>query len=155
MELKELKKKYADLSKKYDLPDFDKLNLDFEIDKLDRDSDMLLRVVRKMMMEKLVNSVNFLEMLLNPGNSPRMYLPYIKSMSVVDLNLIDDLYTKLSKLTLSSLELEIESSEVKEAELIKKSFDEWNFLKTDFKKLIGSIRKPRTVVGKKERSYFG
>ena len=70
MGLKELKKKYADLSKKYKLPNFVNLNEDFEVEKIERDTDLLLKAIRKVMMEKIVNSMSFLEMLLNPVNSP-------------------------------------------------------------------------------------
>ena len=89
MDLKELKKHYEILSKKYKLPSFKELNEDFDIEKIDKESDILLKVVRKVMMEKIVNSLGFIEMLLNPMNSPRMYHAYLNSMSVEDKKAID------------------------------------------------------------------
>lgn len=154
MELKDFKKDYSKYIEKYKLPKFEELNEDFEIDKLEKDTDYLLRAIRKLMMEKIVNSVNFLEMLLNPVNMPRMYLPYIKTMSMEDKQVIDSLYDSLAKLTLISLDLEIGFSEDGEAELIKKIFSEWRVLKPDFKKIISGINNPRAAV-KRERSYFG
>lgn len=154
MELKELKKEYTKLEKKYKLPKFGDLNRDFEVDKLEKNTDLLLRAIRKLMMEKIVNSMSFLEMLVNPVNAPRMYIPYIRTMTAEDKKTINKIYVELAGLTLSSLELEIESNEKNEAELIKKAFDVWQSTKTEFRTIIDDIKKPRNFE-KKERSYFG
>lgn len=155
MDLNNLKKNYEQSSKKYKLPSFNALNIDFEIDKLDKNTDFLLRTIRKLMMEKVVNSINFLEMLLSPINTPRMYLSYIRTMSVEDKNIIDKIYSNLADLTLFSLDLEIDSTEKKEADLIQKVFNEWNSLKPLFRQLLNNVKKPKNSVIKKERSYFG
>ena len=155
MELNYLKKEYKKLAEKYKIPKFEDLNRDFEIDKFDKNTDFLLRAVRKMMMEKIVNSINFLEMLLNPVNIPRMYLPYIKTMNVDDKKIIDEMYGILAQLTLMSLDLEIENSEKGEAELIGRVFKEWQGLKPNFKRIVGNIKKPKEFVNKREAGYFG
>jgi len=155
MELKDLKSEYEKLARKYGLPSFEEIVLDFEIDKLEKDTEFLLRAIRKSMMEKIVNSINFLEMLLNPINTPRMYLPFIRTMSNEDRKFIDGIYGALADLTLLSLDLEIDSNDKAEAELIKKVFDEWKELKPNFKVIISNIKKPKNFVNKKERSYFG
>jgi len=154
MGLKELKKKYADLSKKYKLPNFVNLNEDFEVEKIERDTDLLLKAIRKVMMEKIVNSMSFLEMLLNPVNSPRMYHPFIRTMGNEDKSKIDSLYISFADLSLISLDLEIRSDEAKEAELISHVFKKWNELKPLFCELLSNVKKPRDFV-KKERTYFG
>lgn len=154
MKLKELKKEYLRLEKKYKLPKFIELNRDFEIDKLDKDTDLLLRAVRKLMMEKIVNSMSFLEMLVNPVNAPRMYIPYVRTMSLEDRKIIDKIYVELAGLTLLSLELEIESNEKNEADVIKRAFSVWQGLKPVFRIILNNIKKPRNFE-KRERSYFG
>jgi len=154
MELADLKKQYEPLSKKHKLPSFEKLNEDFEIDKIDRETDFLLRLVRKSMMEKIINSLGFVEMLLNPVNAPRLYLGYIKSISQEDKEKIDKIYEALADLSLSSLSLELSSDESKEAELIQKIFSKWNELKTDFKKIMDDMKNPKALT-KKEKSYYG
>ena len=155
MELKDFKKEYERLAKKYKMPEFNELNKDFEIDKLDKDTDNLLRAIRKVIMEKVVNSMSFLEMLVNPVNAPRMYLPFIQTMSIEDRKAIDNIYSSLADLSLLSLELEISSLEEEEAKLIKTSFSKWNELKPLFKQILQNIKKPRSFVNRKERSYFG
>ena len=153
-ELAELKKKYNEHEKKFNIPSFEKLNEDFEIDKIDKESECFLRVVRKVMMEKIVNSLNFLDMLSNPVNAPRIYYSFLKGMGSEDKKAIDEIYIKLGQLSIESLALEIEYDEKKEAEMIKRSFNDWNSAKPKFKKLMEHIKKPNGEI-KKERSYYG
>ena len=155
MEVEEFKKKYLQIGKRHKLPSFDELNLDFEIDKLDKDSDNLLRAIRKIMMEKIVNSMGFLEMLVNPVNAPRMYIPYVRTMSVEDKKIIDEIYSSLAELSVLSLELEIYSGEGEEAVLINSVFEKWKEIKPKFRQILKSMKAPRNFSEKKERSYFG
>ncbi len=156
MKLEILKNTYEKFVKKYDLPSYDELNSEFEIEKLDREIDKILRAFRKLIMEKIVNSMTFLEMLINPINSPRMYLPYISSMSIDDKKIIDSTYSELADLSLLSLDLEIDSNEKGEADLIKKVYDKWVSLKPRFRKILENMKKPRDFNNnKKDRSYFG
>ena len=154
LSLKELKEIYSALEKKYSLPSFEELNENFEIDKIDREREHILRAVRKSMMDKIVNFTGFFEMLLNPVNAPRLYAPFISSMSAEDKKLIDSVYDKLGDLSLESFELEVDYSEEKEGEMIKKVSKTWNSLKSDLKKIFGHVKKPESL-GKKERGYFG
>ncbi len=155
MELKDLKTHYEKLETKYKLPSFKDLNESFEIDKIERESDTLLRVIRKVMMEKIVNSLGFLEMLLNPMSIPRMYMSFIKAMNVEDKKLIEKIYNDFSELSLGSLECEVDYSEKVEAELIKKVFKKWQELKPEFRKIFSKIKLPVNNNSTRERSYFG
>lgn len=154
MELEKIKKEYEKFLKKYKLPDFNALNEEFEIEKLERESETILRAVRKVMMEKIVNSLGFLEMLLTPMNAPRMYFAYIKTMSSGDKQKIEKMYSLLSDMSLIALEREIEYSEKGEAELINSLFKGWNEIKRDFVKIVENIKKPNNQIAKKEKSYF-
>ena len=155
MEVKELKKKFEELEKKYKLPSFAELDENFEIFKIDRESDALLRAVRKQMMEKIVNSVGFVEMLLNPVNVPRMYFAYMKTMVMEDKNVLEKIYSAFSELIVSSLQAEVDYNEKNEAELIKKINQIWKANKNGFVKILENVKKPNGVLSKKERSYFG
>src|SRR3989344_7789009 len=155
MELKDLKVNYGKVEAKYKLPSFKELNENFEIDKIDRESDTLLRVIRKVMMEKIVNSLGFLEMLLNPMNIPRMYLPFIKAMNSDDKQIMEKIYAGFSELSLGSLQSEVDYSEKGEAELIKKVFKKWQELKPEFRKIFEKIKNPGNGDIRKERTYFG
>jgi len=153
-ELNDLKKVYEDTARNHKLPGFKELNEDFEIEKIEKESNYLLRQVRKIMMEKIVNTMQFLEMIVNPMNAPRMYIPYIKSLGVEDRAGIDRIYGNFADLVVLSLELEIGCDEKKEAELINTIFKSWNDSKPALKKIFENIRKPNNSA-KKERNYFG
>lgn len=154
MNLAELTEKYGILEKKYKLPSFFALNEDFEIEKIRKGQETLLRTVRKTMMEKLVNSLGFVESLLNPINAPRMYLPYLKGMTAEDKKELDRLYSVISDIVIASLRLEIDYSEKDEAEMIIRIAKDWNSIKPSFRKVIDSMQKPVSNVTK-EKSYFG
>ena len=155
MEFYDLRKSYDVLVKKYKLPSFVEVDADFEIHKIDRESETLLRSVRKQMMEKIVNSVGFVEMLLSGMNAPRMYFTYIKTMPSEDRKAMEDIYREFSSLIISSLELEVDYSEANEAELVKKIMKTWEGARKGFKKVLHNIQKPSSSEKKKERSYFG
>jgi hypothetical protein len=66
--LEELKKAYAALQKRYGLPKFDELDIEFEIRKIDYDL-FIVKEVRRVMMQKLDFMVAVLEPILNPSPS--------------------------------------------------------------------------------------
>jgi hypothetical protein len=155
MDLAELKEGYSEVEKIYSLPSFNELDENFEISKIESESDTLIKFVRKTMMDKVLNSLNFIEMLLNPMNAPRMYLGYLKNLTEKDSVSMEKIYSEFSELSILSLEREIDYDEKLEAELIKRIFEKWNFVKPDFRQIFASIKLPRTIEKKTERSYFG
>src|SRR3989338_5154417 len=155
MEYADVKKKYGSLAMKHSLPDFKDLSEQFELEKIDVDSDCFARIIRKTMMDKIVNSLSFLDMLLNPVNAPRIYLTFIKGMSIEDRKIIEKIYDLFGSLSLSCLALELDYSEKKEAEMIKKIYKEWEGIRKDFIELMNNIAKPKSSIAKKEKSYFG
>jgi hypothetical protein len=155
MELKEIKREYEVLAKKYSLPNFKQLNEEFEVERINHESETVLRAVRKAVMEKMINMLGFLEMFINPVNVPRMYIPYIKSISAADKKEIDKIYDDVSALTMEGLDYEVDYSEEGEAKLIKKTFDMWNSVKPSLRKILANMRKPVADDSKKERSYYG
>ncbi|MEM4259403.1 MAG: hypothetical protein QXS38_01400 [Candidatus Pacearchaeota archaeon] len=155
MDLTDLKKRYAVLEKKYKLPDFKELNENFEIEKIRKGQETLLRTIRKTMMEKIINSMGFIETLINPINAPRIYLVYIKSMSSDDRKDIEKIYSSLSDLVIGSLGLEIDYEEEREAEMIKRIAKSWDSIKPLFRKIVKNMQKPVSSSSSKEKSYFG
>lgn len=146
---------YDGLAKQYELPNFKILNTDFELEKINQESVTILRVVRKTMMDKIVNTISFLEMLLNPVNAPRIYIPYLKVMTVEDRNVLDKLYSTFGKLSLQTLPLEIDYSEKDEAVMIKNIYKTWEENKKSLKLILLKVATPTTGFIKREKSYFG
>ncbi|MCH7568884.1 MAG: hypothetical protein IIA87_05695 [Nanoarchaeota archaeon] len=156
MKLKELKEGYAKLSKKYNLPDFKKLNEAFEIDRIERDTDNVLREIRKTMMDKIIGYIRFVEMLINPAQAPPIFMIFVKEISVRDRGVFENVYKNLIELELSSLKLEIDYSEVGEAETIKNIFQTWDNLKPDLRSVLDIMKKNlNSSPSKKEKGYFG
>jgi len=155
--LAKIKNQYISLQKKYKLPSFSELNEDFEIEKLqERETDFLLRNVRRMITEKISNVLRFLELILNPSETPTPLFVFamLKNISPETRKEIEVLYRKLSSIELSSLSLDINYNEKKEAELIKGIVKSWPKIKEG----LGNITEKLEMAWSKEkpeRKYLG
>ena len=107
------------------------------------------------MIDKIINSLSFVEMILQQVNAPRMYQPFFKTMTQKDHETLQAIYEKLSVLSLISLNLEVDSNEKKECEAIKTIVETWNSVKPQFSIILEHIRNPPSPEAKKEKSYFG
>jgi dsDNA-specific endonuclease/ATPase MutS2 len=155
MELKSIKKEYDALARKYNLPNFSKLNEELEVERVNHETETVLRAVRKAMMEKIINMLGFLEMFINPVNVPRMYMPYIKAIDVEDKKEIDTIYEDFSAITMEGLDLEVDYSEKAEADFIRKVFEKWNSVKPSMRSIMANMRRPKSEDNKRERNYYG
>lgn len=151
----ELKKQYSALAQKHSLPRFEKLNEDFEIEKIVLETEIPLKVIRRIIIEKIGNYMNFFEMILNPVNAPRIYMQFIKSMTTADRDLINKMYESFGEIYLLSLSLEVTYSEKNEAEAIKKILRVWDSSKPNLSKVMEKITNPSKEVVKNEKNYFG
>ncbi|MBI3334738.1 hypothetical protein HYZ97_04585 [Candidatus Pacearchaeota archaeon] len=155
MEPSDVQEAYQLLAGKYKLPDYVSVNQDFELDKIERGSVCFARVIRKTMMDKVVNSLGFFDMLLNPINAPRLYHPFLKVMTSEDKQTIEKLYSIFGELSLICMGIELTYSEKAEAETIRRIYQDWNEAKSLFQKLLERVHSPGAGASKKERSYFG
>ena len=153
-ENKEFEEKYSELVKKYKLPKLMDIEEKFELIKGEKNTNFILRSVRKSMIEKVGSLIGFLEMLLNPMNAPRMYIPFISSMGVDDKGKIDELYGTLAGFSFSSMELEFEYNEELEASLIKEIYSSWGEISSVIHSMVAKMKLPVSSM-KKEKSYFG
>ena len=140
--LEKLKKDYLKIQKKYNLPEFDKLNRDFSIEKTaDSETDFLIREIRKVIAEKMSGYLRFTEMLINPTNAPIFVFSIIKNLGVREKKDLSEMYKKMAKNEIKLIGIDIEFSEEKEAEFIKDSYKLWQRLKRDFLNIVGTIEK--------------
>ena len=156
-DLKILKKEYEKFRKKYGLPKFKDMNQDFEIEKLQgRESEFLLREIRRCMIEKNVSYFKVIEMFMNPSNAPLIFLALIKNMNHIERKLLEELYYKLGKNEILSLKLDNQSDEKEEAKFIKRFFKEWQGIKNKFGEILTCIEKSwEKKAEKKEKGYLG
>lgn len=157
MELKELKKEYERLAGKYKLPDFREMNEEFEIQKVtEHETETLLRDIRKIMLEKILNYLRLVEVILNPSNGPMFFLLLVKGLSVEAKKEVEELYVKIGKIELESMCLDVGYDEKKEAEFLKRMCKEWKEISPKICDLSEELKKAwDRETEKKERSYFG
>jgi len=155
--LEELKEKYKDLQKKYGLPDFEKLNEDFQIERAaESETDFLIREIRKFVGDKIINYLKFIESLLNPVNAPMFIFSMIKLIDSEGKKKLSEIYNNLMKKELKFIELDLEFDEEKEAEFIKESYESWQGIKKDVLKILETINKKWDNKSEtNNKGYFG
>lgn len=155
MELENLKKSYSTYEKKHKLPSFKELNENFEIEKIERESDILPRVLRVVLMDKVMATQRFVESLLAPQQAPRMLYKYLKSMPTEDKQQLDKIYESFAALMLKSLSLDIEYKEDKECAMVNEIYSVWTSSKKALHAIVANIQNPSEKENKKDKSYYG
>jgi len=155
--LSELKEQYEVFRKKYDLPMFSELNTLFEIEEIDVNTEFLLRKIRKVVYEKLVNYTRFIEVILNPANASLFFFKLIKKLDSDDLEELSKIYDSLGKFEIEIVKLDLDYNEKTEAEFIKKAFQIFNEeLRKKLLSVINKISNNSDNFKKKNNgSYFG
>tara|TARA_Y100000310_G_scaffold337740_1_gene425593 strand:+ start:7014 stop:7493 length:480 start_codon:yes stop_codon:yes gene_type:complete len=128
------------LKENYDLPKFEELSRDFDIEKiLEKKPNFLLRDIRMAMNEKLSGYLNLFEVLINPNSPPMFIFSILRNVDDEKMEDIKKIYKKLSKLQIKTMKLDTIYDENSEANYIRNSFDEWNELKETIYKVIESF----------------
>jgi hypothetical protein len=141
----------------YDLPDLSKLKEDFDVEKVyDKDSEFLLRSIRRVMTEKLSSYSQFFETLMNPSGPPMFIYTLIRGMELKEKESVKEIYNKLSKIQIKSIKLDTIYSEEGEAKFIIETMKAWQDMKKNIYDLVEKMEKNHE--GGKEvstRDYFG
>ena len=155
--LDKLKRDYRILEKKYKIPSYQQLNEEFDIEKVQElETDTLLREVRKVVMDKVIAYLRFIEMLLNPSQAPMFFFALLKGLDNGDKKILEELYAKLGRLEIEVIVIDNDYSEKGEADFIKHLFNEWKGVKEDMKKISKSLRNSWDKKSeRKEKSYLG
>jgi hypothetical protein len=154
--LDEVKKEYSKFKDKYNLPSFDEVNEVFEIEDIDTETDFFLRRIRRLILDKVVGYMRFIEIMLNPSNATIFFFKLTSKLEKSDKEALTEMYERIGKFEIDAIKIDLDYSEEKEAELIK---DMFNIFKTEIKeKLLPVIYKLEN--GKEEKKkddsgYFG
>jgi len=156
-ELKKFKDNYNILRKKYSLPEFNELAENFDIEHaIEKETSFVLRDVRKTMAEKITSYMGLFETFKNPAHAPLFIMGILKNAESKDETLMGEIYEKLAKLQLEIIKLDINYSEEKEAEFIKKTSKTWTELKSQIYNLIEKLdKKFLEEKTSTKRGYFG
>ena len=156
-DLNELKEQYEVLRKKYGLPSFSELNVLFEIEEIDINTEFLLRKIRRAVYEKLMNYTRFIEVILNPTNASLFFFKLIKRLDSDDLEELSQIYDSLGKFEIEIVKLDLDYDEKDEAEFVQKAFGIFNEeLRKKLLSVINKISKDAEDLKRKNNgSYFG
>jgi len=141
--LKELKKRYNLLKEKYSLPEFEKLNENFQIEKIcDIETDLLAKEIRKVILEKFFDYFKLIESLLNPAQESSLVIFAIaKKIDNPKKEKLIEIYKKISFLQFDVLNLDLNYSEKKEVDSIKKYLKLWEEIKPELISVFSSLEK--------------
>lgn len=154
--LEKFKQDYTVLKQKHSLPDFEFLNQNFDIEAVAaEETEVLLKKIRKQIVEKLSSGLRSLELFLNPQTAPMFILKIIKSFSQTDKDILEELYNKFAIFEIEAFGLENKYDEAKEIEFIKKISKAWPEICEDFDRIQQSMKVNYKKESKKnEKSYL-
>lgn len=155
--LEKLKKEFEKIRKKYNLPSFQALNEDFEIEKLqEKETDTLVREIRRSMIDKNLAYLRFAEMFMNPSAAPMFFLALVKSLDSDARKSLEELYSELGRYEIRSIALDNVYDEKKDAEFIKSFYKEWQATKMKFGGIMKAVEKAWEKKSEKnEKGYLG
>lgn len=135
-----LKEIYNEFKKKYNLPDYDLLYEDFEIEKKDYENEkFILRNIRRVIGEKIESYKHLFEVLINPSSPPIYIYTFLKNLDLKQKQEIKDLYTFLSRNQVKLIQLDTIYNEDEEARFIETFFEKWQSIKKDIYAILESI----------------
>jgi hypothetical protein len=155
--LESLKEDYKKIQEKFELPEFNELNDDFNIEKLSEvETESLIREIRRMIADRFYNYLRFVESILNPVNSSMFIYSIIKSFEIKEKDKLTEIYKKLAQREVELIELDIKFDEEKEVTFIKESYKIWQDIKEDMLGVIKVIKKNwDNKLSKDKKDYFG
>ncbi len=114
-----LRYEYNQLSKKYDIPDFNILNNEFELEIIERE-EFPLRQIRRRIVDRLVIFCKIIEEIIFPSGQNHLNNHEIRFFTEEDRKALLDLHKKMMSYERQSLVLNISSSnEEEDAKYIK------------------------------------
>jgi len=150
-----MKEKYELLQQKYELPSYDEMVLNFEIDSVGKD-EIIIREVLKKMFDKVDFYTRTAEGLLQP-DSTLGNMKEASGMSRQDIFLINKIFVEGMYLTRMFTEFTLEYSEEEGAEFVKKIWIEWQKLKPDIKIMLTKLKDvwKKEYISEIDKGYIG
>ena len=147
---------YDDLKKKFDLPEYDELNSEFDIEDISKESKLVLHKIRDKMHEKMDYYSAILESIVNPD---QVLKDIYESKNTTDMTRENAyvIYKRLMVIIRHADLARLDASVDSQAAFIKESNSEWKSLKPDLTKHVqklSNVWKKDTDI-KEDLSYFG
>lgn len=139
--LDELKDVYSKLSKEVSLPDFDVLNKDFGIEKIQVDeTDFLVREIRRYVADKFSSYLRLIESILQPSNSQMFVFMMIKSLSSSDMELLQGIYKRMARKEIEIIELDLEFDFDREVFFVNSANEMWQDIKKELFSIVDKVK---------------
>jgi hypothetical protein len=151
-----IEKQYADLAKKYKLPEFSKINHEFEICFIDR-KEFLLREIGGIMIERIDLFIGMIDGVLNPDTG---HMASLHEARFADASQKEELY-RLYKILMhhqrTAVLCSLKREEKEEAAFIAGFFKDWEVLKPSLIAMVAGLQDSWTkdTSMKEDLQYFG
>ena len=155
--LDSLKENYEILKIKYNLPLFNQLNEDFQIEKItESETEFVLKEIRKYITDKFFSYLRLIESIVSPSNAPMFVFAITKTLGVKEREKLVELYKKIARIEIDVLELDLTYLEEAEAEAIKKYYSLWQNIKKELIEIVEVIQKNwDNKIEDNGKGYFG
>jgi hypothetical protein len=151
----DIKQAYNELKQKHNIPEFEKIAQDFDIEKI-QESIFLAREIRRSINEKITAYIHLFENLINPNAQPMFIFSILRNVSTKDRETIKEIYKILSKTQIEIIKLDTIYNETAEIKYINETFEMWQKIKIKIRKLIENFETNfETDNNSEKRSYFG
>ena len=152
----DIKKQYQELAKKHKLPDFDRLNMEFEIENID-ETGFLLRSILSKIGEKVEFFLGTLGEMLHPDSSNIYSIQEYRFFDESERKRLFDIYRMLMSWSRNSIEVSLMCDEKEEAKLINALLDEWKTLKPELIRYFRKMKESWKVdtESKEDVGYLG
>lgn len=153
----DIRLEYEKLKTECNLPEYEKLSEDFDIDKsIDKKSIFLIREIRRVITERISAYLQLFETLINPNSPPIFVFSILRNISSSDKEAIKEIYKKLSRIQVKTMKLDVIYKKEEEINFINKTFNTWQKLKPMIYKLTENFETNfENDNSSKKGSYFG
>ncbi len=154
----EIKQEYERLKLKYNLPDYEELNREFELLYIQpiQEISFPMRFIRRRVSDRLVWVCNMIQTMLNPNPSSFINLQESKFFDAKDREKMTLLLKEFMQLERQTLILDFLGDEEKDAQLIKEIYKVWIKNKKEIINLAEKLKEGWKQETKQEKNhYFG
>jgi hypothetical protein len=101
----DLNEEYDKLKSKYPaLPPFEDISEDFDVEKLyEKETNFILREIRRVISEKISAYMHFFETIINPASPPLFIFSILKGIDAEKKSKVESIYKKLAKFQIESM----------------------------------------------------
>lgn len=153
---KEIEKQYNELRKKYRLPEFKEIDLEFEVSDLE-ETNFLLRAVIRRIAERLDFYTTMLEETLQPDTAKLYAMHESRIFEEEEKKKMFEFYKKLMILNRHCVEISLDNNDKEEANFINDFVNEWGKIKAELLSYIKRMKdswKAETDI-KEDLGYLG